>query len=167
MFLFVKSVQLNWKSSTVLGRVYIAGGFNGQECLNSAEYYDPATNQWTMIAPMRNRRSGVGVIAHYGHVYSVGGFNGITRMNNGERYNPDTNSWTNIAEMYSPRSNFGIEVRRHNGSASAVIRMHFRFKILRTKQIDVSQLELYNVHWRKNRYFYGTLRCKRTLLKDL
>ena len=98
-------------SFSTAGRVYIAGGFNGQECLNSAEYYDSATNQWTMIAPMRNRRSGVGVIAHYGHVYSVGGFNGITRMNNGERYNPETNSWSNIAEMYSPRSNFGIEVR--------------------------------------------------------
>jgi len=92
-------------------RVYIAGGFNGQECLNTAECYDPFTRQWTMIAPMRNRRSGIGVIAHGRFVYAVGGFNGITRLNNGEVYNPSTNSWSNIAEMYSPRSNFGIEVR--------------------------------------------------------
>jgi len=63
-----------------------------------------------MIAQMRNRRSGIGVIAHDGFVYAVGGFNGITRMNNGEKYNPVTNSWSNITEMYSPRSNFGIEV---------------------------------------------------------
>ena len=59
---------------------------------------------------MRNRRSGVGVIAHAGHIFAIGGFNGITRMNNGEKYNPLTNQWTTIAEMYSPRSNFGIEV---------------------------------------------------------
>lgn len=95
----------------VVDKVFIAGGFNGQECLNTAECFDPKTRQWTMIAPMRNRRSGIGVIAHDGFVYAVGGFNGITRMNNGEKYNPVTNSWSNITEMYSPRSNFGIEVR--------------------------------------------------------
>ena len=92
--------------------MFIAGGFNGQECLNTAECFDPKTRQWTMIAPMRNRRSGIGVVAHDGCVYAVGGFNGITRMNNGEKYSPATNAWTNITEMYSPRSNFGIEVGR-------------------------------------------------------
>ena len=105
--------------------MFIAGGFNGQECLNTAEYFDPKTRQWTMIAPMRNRRSGIGVIAHDGFVYAVGGFNGITRMNNGEKYNPITNSWSNITEMYSPRSNFGIEVSfladSTNGRAYATV----------------------------------------------
>ena len=93
-------------------KVYIAGGFNGQECLSSAESYSPSTNQWTLIQNMRNRRSGVGVIAHDNCLFAIGGFNGITRMNNGERFNPQTNQWTNISEMYSPRSNFGIEVKR-------------------------------------------------------
>ena len=80
--------------------------------MNTSEYFDPDTNQWTLLTPMRNRRSGVGVVAHDGFVYAVGGFNGITRMNNGERYSPSTNMWTNIAEMYSPRSNFAIEVSK-------------------------------------------------------
>jgi len=104
----------------VLDKVFIAGGFNGQECLNTAECFDPKTRQWTMIAPMRNRRSGIGVIAHDGFVYAVGGFNGITRMNNGEKYNPVTNSWSNITEMYSPRSNFGIEVYTTSTTKAAV-----------------------------------------------
>lgn len=52
-------------------RIYICGGFNGQECMNSAEYFDPKTNQWTMIAPMRNRRSGVGVIAYHNSIYAL------------------------------------------------------------------------------------------------
>ena len=106
-------------------KVFIAGGFNGQECLNTAECFDPKTRQWTMIAPMRNRRSGIGVIAHDGFVYSVGGFNGITRMNNGEKYNPMTNSWSNITEMYSPRSNFGIEVIR-----VVVVERHSRITLI-------------------------------------
>ncbi|CAF1403894.1 unnamed protein product [Adineta ricciae] len=89
-----------------IDRIYICGGFNGQECMNSAEYFDPKTNQWTMIAPMRNRRSGVGVIAYHDCIYALGGFNGSTRMNSGERYNPKTNTWIPVPDMYNPRSGF-------------------------------------------------------------
>lgn len=55
----------------VLTQVYICGGFNGNECLQTCEYYSPETNQWTMITPMDNRRSGIGIIAHADHVYAV------------------------------------------------------------------------------------------------
>lgn len=96
-------------------KIYICGGFNGQECLNTAEYYNPSTNHWTLITPMRNRRSGVGVIAYNGMIYALGGFNGITRMNTGERYSPETRSWTTIPEMFSPRSNFAIGVSSTRG----------------------------------------------------
>ena len=90
--------------------VYISGGFTGQECLQTAEYYDPQTNQWTLIAPMRHRRSGVSIIAHDGFVYAIGGFNGSARLTKGEKYNPSNNTWKSIAEMDSPRSNYAIEV---------------------------------------------------------
>lgn len=52
-------------------QVYICGGFNGTECLITAEVYDAATNQWTAIAPMSRRRSGVGVVAYDDKVYAV------------------------------------------------------------------------------------------------
>jgi len=29
---------------TLNGRIYATGGFNGQECLDSAEFYDPINN---------------------------------------------------------------------------------------------------------------------------
>ena len=93
------------------GKIYICGGFNGQECLSSAEMYDPEIRQWTLLNPMRNRRSGIGVISYHGCIYALGGFNGITRMNTGERYCPHTRQWTPIPEMYSPRSNFATEVK--------------------------------------------------------
>lgn len=51
--------------------MYICGGFNGNECLFTAESYSPQTNQWTLTAPMRSRRSGVGVIAYAEQVYAV------------------------------------------------------------------------------------------------
>jgi kelch-like protein 10 len=54
------------------GKLYICGGFNGQECLSSAEVFDPDTRQWTLLNPMRNRRSGIGVIAYHGCIYALG-----------------------------------------------------------------------------------------------
>uniref|UniRef100_A0A671SJT7 Kelch-like protein 10 n=1 Tax=Sinocyclocheilus anshuiensis TaxID=1608454 RepID=A0A671SJT7_9TELE len=94
----------------VVNTVYICGGFTGTECLFSAESFNPDTNQWTLIAPMRSRRSGVGVIAYGDLVYAVGGFDGASRLRSAETYNPLTNIWCDIASMYNPRSNFGIEV---------------------------------------------------------
>ena len=55
-----------------LDRVYIVGGFNGTECMNTAECYNPDTNQWTGIAPMRSRRSGIGIIAHRNQIFAIG-----------------------------------------------------------------------------------------------
>lgn len=52
-------------------QIYICGGFNGNECLQTAEYYNPESNQWTMISPMNSRRSGIGVIAYADHVFAV------------------------------------------------------------------------------------------------
>ena len=49
----------------------MCGGFNGNECLFTAECYSCSTNQWTLIAPMRSRRSGVGIIAYGKQVYAV------------------------------------------------------------------------------------------------
>lgn len=39
------------------GVIYAMGGFDGHQRLSSAEKYDFARNQWTMIAPMTIQRS--------------------------------------------------------------------------------------------------------------
>lgn len=91
-------------------KIYICGGFNGQECLQTCEVFDADKNEWNHIAPMRSRRSGVGVAALGDHIYAIGGFNGISRMLSGEKYNPQTNQWTVISDMFNPRSNFSIDV---------------------------------------------------------
>lgn len=53
-------------------KIYITGGFDGHDCINTAEVYDPNTNQWTMITAMRSRRSGVSCISYHGCVYVIG-----------------------------------------------------------------------------------------------
>lgn len=63
-------------------QIYICGGFNGEESLQSGECYDPKTNQWTMIASMGTHRSGLGVVAYVGHVYVVSaGSNAFSFLN--------------------------------------------------------------------------------------
>uniref|UniRef100_A0A8C1LNG9 Kelch-like protein 10 n=1 Tax=Cyprinus carpio TaxID=7962 RepID=A0A8C1LNG9_CYPCA len=92
--------------------VYCVGGYDSVEYFNSVRKLNLITqtwNEWTLIAPMRSRRSGVGVIAYGELVYAVGGFDGATRLRSAETYNPLTNIWCDIASMYNPRSNFGIE----------------------------------------------------------
>ncbi len=37
--------------------IYAMGGFDGHERLSSAEHYNPNANQWTLTAPMNDRRS--------------------------------------------------------------------------------------------------------------
>ena len=95
------------------GNIYVVGGFNGQECLNSVEFFDRRTFQWTKITPMKSKRSGVSAVTLDDKIFAVGGFNEpmvMDRLSTAEVYNTTTNSWEYIANMISPRSNFGIEV---------------------------------------------------------
>lgn len=78
--------------------------------MNTVEFFDPETNEWTRTPSMLARRSGVACIGLRGHLYVIGGFNGLARMNTCERFDPETQTWTSIREMYHPRSNFGIEI---------------------------------------------------------
>uniref|UniRef100_S4RRS4 Kelch like family member 10 n=1 Tax=Petromyzon marinus TaxID=7757 RepID=S4RRS4_PETMA len=102
--------NLHSHTPTEWNNVYICGGFNGNECLFTAEHYCPETNAWTLFSPMTVRRSGIGVIACGDRVCAVGGFDGTNRLRSAEEYTPATDSWSPLPEMNQPRSNFGIEV---------------------------------------------------------
>lgn len=52
--------------------IYAAGGYDGQDQLNSVERYDVETEMWTFIAPMKHRRSALGITVHQGRIYVLG-----------------------------------------------------------------------------------------------
>lgn len=52
--------------------IYAAGGYNGQDQLNSVERYDVETEVWTFVAPMKHRRSALGITVHQGRIYVLG-----------------------------------------------------------------------------------------------
>ena len=48
-------------AAVIGGKLYVAGGFNGNVVLDSVERYDPLTNRWEALAPMRVARDGLGL----------------------------------------------------------------------------------------------------------
>ena len=57
---------------SVAGCIVIVGGFNGNECLNTTEMYDPVAREWRDLPRMGSRRSGVGSVSFRDYVYAVG-----------------------------------------------------------------------------------------------
>ncbi|CAK6976756.1 kelch-like protein 10 [Scomber scombrus] len=96
--------------AVLLSKIYICGGFNGEELLSSAECYNPQSNQWTMIASMGSGLNGAAVIAYKDLIYVVGGFNGVNCVNTVIAYDPVSHRWRAIPPMINSRSNFGIAV---------------------------------------------------------
>jgi N-acetylneuraminic acid mutarotase len=82
-------------------KIYVAGG---ETAATGLEVYDPATNTWTVLAPMkvpRNHCAG-GVIN--GKFYVAAGRDVAASATALEVYDPQTNSWTTLASMPTPRS---------------------------------------------------------------
>lgn len=54
------------------GFVYAVGGWEGSYRLDSVERYDPSTNSWSLIEPMKLAVTSPAVIAHDGVLYVTG-----------------------------------------------------------------------------------------------
>lgn len=53
------------------GFMYVIGGAESWNCLNTVERYNPENNTWTIIAPMNVARRGAGVSVHAGRLTTV------------------------------------------------------------------------------------------------
>ncbi|XP_036298187.1 influenza virus NS1A-binding protein isoform X3 [Pipistrellus kuhlii] len=90
------------------GYLYIIGGAESWNCLNTVERYNPENNTWTLIAPMNVARRGAGVAVLDGKLFVGGGFDGSHAISCVEMYDPTRNEWKMIGNMTSARSNAGI-----------------------------------------------------------
>lgn len=50
------------------GFMYVIGGAESWNCLNTVERYNPENNTWTLIAPMNVARRGAAVTVHAGEL---------------------------------------------------------------------------------------------------
>ena len=97
--------------------IFICGGFDGFNCLDSAEVlrFQAADNNssgqvpgWIQLPRMTSRRSGVKCCSLGSFVYAIGGYDGITRLNTVERFNMAQNRWEEVTPMITARSNFAV-----------------------------------------------------------
>jgi glucose/arabinose dehydrogenase/N-acetylneuraminic acid mutarotase len=102
----------NPASAAINGKLYIFGGrtrdSDGTELngtLATGEVYNPATNQWTAIAPMPTGRRAMVVGTLDGRAQVIGGERTSTgsAFPQNEEYNPLTNTWRTLAPMPTPR----------------------------------------------------------------
>lgn len=52
--------------------IYAMGGYDGTNQLNSVERYDVEVGTWSFVAPMKHRRSALGVTVYQGKIYVLG-----------------------------------------------------------------------------------------------
>lgn len=120
--------------------MYVIGGAESWNCLNSVERYNPENNTWTLVAPMNVARRGAGVGIYAGKMekmlergrlpcknggvsdqrwclcrltgklFVVGGFDGSHALRCVEVYDPARNEWRMLGSMNSARSNAGVAV---------------------------------------------------------
>jgi len=109
------SVQHTGPASAALGGLaYAAGGWNSNylcSYLNTVEAYNPATNQWSTVAPMPTAREHARAAVWSGKLYVVGGSAGCgPRTGANEVYDPSTNRWTSLAPMPTARTGHAVDV---------------------------------------------------------
>jgi N-acetylneuraminic acid mutarotase len=93
------------------GKIYVAGGFDGNYSLQDANVYDPATQAWSPIArmPERLEASSAGFIGDT--LYVAGGFDDYSQASTHVyAYHPDTDTWARMADLPSGAAGAGSAV---------------------------------------------------------
>merc|ERR1719419_2160589 len=82
-------------------QIFVMGGYDGTNQLNTVERYDVETDTWSFAASMRHRRSALGVTALHGRIYVLGGYDGETFLDSVECYDPEKDTWSEVTHMTS------------------------------------------------------------------
>jgi actin-binding protein IPP len=98
--------------------LYVVGGTNRQQVLNSVERYSFKTNKWSTVPPMSVERSGPAVAAMDGLLYVIGGaqthatpfYRAQCTISSVECFDPMTNSWADCPPLSETRAEAGAVV---------------------------------------------------------
>ncbi|KYO40429.1 kelch-like protein 6 [Alligator mississippiensis] len=88
------------KMAVLGGKVYVIGGFDGMQRINSVETYDPFHNCWSEAAPLTVNVSSFASSSYKKKLYVIGGGpNGKLATDKTQCYDPTTNTWSLKASM--------------------------------------------------------------------
>lgn len=109
MWINIASLHTKRSKMSVLeccGNIYVIGGFDGSQTLNSVECYNPTTNRWKFVAPMITHRRCTCAVSSGNFIFVVGGHDGAQILNTVETYDVERDTWstTDVAPMSDRRS---------------------------------------------------------------
>ena len=91
--------------------IYAIGGFDGENCLNSVESYNPLTYEWKRSASLTNARKCAAATSVGGKIFVVGGFANQSETSfelTCEMFDPCVNQWSLVSSLNVPRAECGI-----------------------------------------------------------
>ena len=92
------------------GKLYAAGGYDGSVFLKTVECFNPATDKWKSVQQMNVKRSRVALVATYGKLYAIGGYDGSANLSSVEVYDPEKDTWTFEKSMCAHEGGVGVGV---------------------------------------------------------
>ena len=92
------------------GNLYIAGGYDGNQYLDSLHCLNMTNMTWMEMSPMLSKRCYIATATLDGKLYVLGGHDGASRLQTVEMYDPKTNMWKEMPSMNHRRSDFGVTV---------------------------------------------------------
>jgi hypothetical protein len=87
------------------GLLYAVGGFHPPSYLADTTCYDPATDAWWPVAPLRDarREHGCAALEQLGIVVVCGGYDGERYVPSTEMFDPRAQGWRPLAPLKRPR----------------------------------------------------------------
>ena len=93
----INQARYNAFGAAMNGKVYIAGGCQGQETLKTCEVYNPLTNEWQLMPSLRVSRMSASMVCHEGRLYVLGGgipsSGRLSRVLSVEIFDSEENKW--------------------------------------------------------------------------
>lgn len=87
--------------------LYLLGGWDGENYLDTAYRYDPVQDRWQPLPPLSHARAFLAGGTLFGILYAVGGYDGQNILAVCEQFSPQTNEWQSCPDMLRPRSRAG------------------------------------------------------------
>ncbi|GBP46537.1 Kelch-like protein 5 [Eumeta japonica] len=93
------------------------GGDDEITTLATAEVYDPESDEWSLLPPMREARSHFGLVACNNCLYAFGGECDGRLKSSIEKYDPLLRDWVMLGDMPEPRSQMSVvNFNKYNAS---------------------------------------------------
>jgi DNA-binding CsgD family transcriptional regulator/N-acetylneuraminic acid mutarotase len=95
------------------GYLYLFGGWDGRQAVDTVFQYDPNSDSWLTLSPMPTARAYPGVSIVEGNIYVIGGFDGDQALTSNEIYHPDlefgdSSPWEVGEPLPNPRYAMGV-----------------------------------------------------------